>query len=138
MKELHERSIRSTTLTIAGYLREIRTLLDAEHGLHDCSNGRLSPEEQGTAASALANMEGIIERYREELGIPKGEVDQKWKLLVLAETMENLVHDMSAERLDKKYGPAGTAAERAKIGQLQAELREQIRRLKDVSAGRIT
>jgi hypothetical protein len=135
VKDTHERSIKSTTLTIAGYLQEARALLNEEHRLHDSSNGRFSPEEQETVAATLASMEGIIERYWGEFGLSKGEIDLKWKVFILAETMENLVHDMGADRLNKKYGSLDSAEEREQIGKLQEELREQIRRLKDVSAG---
>jgi polyribonucleotide nucleotidyltransferase len=135
VKDLHERSIKSTTLTIAGYLREIRTLLNEDHNLQDTSNGCFSPVEQEAVAATLANMEAIIERCWDEFSFSKGEIDLKWKVLILAETMDNLVHDMSADRLNKKYGSPDSAEEREKIGRLQEELRAQIRRLKDVSAG---
>jgi hypothetical protein len=135
VKDLHERSIKSTTLTIAGYLREIRMLLSEEHRLQDSSNGMFSPEEQEAAVMALADMERIIERYWDEFSFSKGEIDLKWNVFILAETMEDLVHDMGADRLNKKYGALDSAEEREQIGKLQEELREQIRRLKDVSAG---
>lgn len=135
MKDLHERSIKSSTLTIAGYLQEIRSLLNEDHQLHDSSNGRFSLEEEEAVAATLANMECIIERYWDEFSFSKGEIDLKWKVFVLAETMENLVHDMGADRLNKKYGSLDSAEEREQIGKLQEELREQIRRLKDVSSG---
>jgi hypothetical protein len=135
VKDLHERSIKSATLTITGYLQEIRSLLNEDHQLHDSSNGRFSLEEQEAVVAALANMEKIIERCWEEFSFSKDEIDLKWKVLVLAETMDNLVHDMGADRLNKKYGSLHSAEDREKIGQLQEKLREQIRRLKDVSAG---
>jgi hypothetical protein len=135
VKDTHERSIKSTTITIAGYLQEIRSLINEDHQLHDSSNGRFSLEEEEAVAATLANIESIIERYWDEFSFSKGEIDLKWKVLVLAETMENLVHDMGADRLNKKYGSLDSAEEREQIGKLQEELREQIRQLKDVSAG---
>jgi hypothetical protein len=136
VKDLHERSIKSATLTIAGYMQEIRVLLKEDHNLHDCSGGRFSAEELETVAVVLDNMEQIIEKYWEEFSFSKGEIDLKWNVFVLAETMENLVHDMSADLMDRKYGALESAGERAKIAQLQEEVREQIRRLKEISRGK--
>lgn len=135
MKDSHERSIKSTTLTITGYLQEIHALLDEDNKLHGCSGDGFSHREQEAAVAALANMEMIIERYRDEFNFSKGEIDLKWKVFILAETMENLVHDMSADRLNKKYGALESSTDREKIGQMQEELREQIRRLKEASSG---
>jgi polyribonucleotide nucleotidyltransferase len=132
VKDAHGRSIRSTTLTIAGYLQEIKMLLSED--VSDGPGSRFTPGERKAVATALSNMETIIERYRDEFNFSKGEIDVKWKVLVLAEAMENLVHDMGTDRLDKKYGQMDSAGERRRIGELQEELREQIRRLKDVSA----
>jgi|AGTN01.3.fsa_nt_gi hypothetical protein len=135
VKDSHERSIKSTILTIAGYLQEIRAFLDEDDKVHGCSGDGFSPDEQEAAVAALANMELIIERYRDEFNFSNGEIDLKWKVFVLAETMENLVHDMNADRLNKKYGALESSADREKIGQMQEELREQIRRLKEASSG---
>ncbi|OPY30645.1 MAG: hypothetical protein A4E28_00186 [Methanocella sp. PtaU1.Bin125] len=131
----HGRAIKSTMLTITAYLQELRAALNEDNRGYDRPGDQLSPGERETADAAIANMEGIIERYFDEFGISKDRADLRWKIFVLAESMENLVHDIEPGRLGRKYGPPDSADEREQIEKLQEALREQIRLLKSVSSG---
>lgn len=103
MGERHDRSVKSTSTTILGYVEEIRSLLSKENGFQASVNGRLSPEDSKEVEEALKNIEEIIENYWEEAGLQGDALNVKWKILVMAEFMENLIHDTRPVRLGKTH-----------------------------------
>jgi len=130
--ERHDRSIRSTALTLLGYIKEIRSLAGAGDDFHSSVSGRPSAEDAKEIESILSAMEAAIKNYWNNSGLSPDEKDIKWQMLVLTQFMEDLVFDLRPERLSKTHGNIGTMDQAKKLEELCRLLEEDIGRLKRV------
>jgi len=134
MGERHVRSVRSTMLTLLGYIKEIRSLAGAEDEPYVRVSGRPAPEEVKEIEATLARIEGAIMDYWDSAGLSHEETDVKWRIYVLAQFMEDLVYDMRPERLNRTHGAIESEEQAKKLEGLCVELEGQIRRLKELSS----
>ncbi len=133
MSERHDRSVKSTSLTILEYADKIKSLLSKEDGSQANVIGRLSSEDSKEAEEALGNIEKIIMNYWDEAGFQGDDLNVKWKILVMAEFMENIITDARPERLKKTHGEIESAEEAKRIEILCDDLYCQVQRLKNIS-----
>jgi len=135
MGDRHGRSIQSTAVTILGYIKEIRSLIAPDTRSHTPLKGRLTGAEGEEIDEVLARMENAIDDYLSDAGLTPEEADVKWRIYILSQLMEDMVHDMRPERLNRTHGCM--EPERAeKLRVFCGSLHEQIRRLKALSADR--
>jgi hypothetical protein len=134
MDERHDRSIKSTTLTLLSYIKEIRSLAAAGDEFHTSVRGRPTAEEANEIESILACIEGAITEYWNSSGLSQDEKKVKWQIFVLAQFMEDLVDDMRPERLSRTHGSIDSEEQVEKLARLCERLDGQIRRLKALSS----
>ncbi len=134
MGERHVRSIRSTVLTLLGYIKEIRSLAGAEDEPYMRVSDRPTPAEAKEIEATLASIEGAIMDYWNSSGLSHDEKDVRWHIYVLAQFMEDLVYDMRPERLNRTHGAIESGAEAERLERLCVELEGHIRRLKELSS----
>jgi hypothetical protein len=130
MSERHDRSVNSASSTILGYAENIRSLLSKEPqaGVND----RLSPGDSKEVEVALDNIKEIIKKYREEAGLQGEDLNVRWRIFVMEESMENMLYDIRPERLGKTYGKIESEEQAKRLDGLYDDLSAQVRRLKDV------
>jgi hypothetical protein len=132
MGERHDRSVKSASSTILGYVEEIRSLLSKEDGFQANVNGRLSTEDSKNVEAAIKNIEEIIKKYWGEAGLQGDDLNVKWKILIMAVFMENLIHDTRPERLQKTHGEMESIEQVKRLDGLCNDLYLQVQRLKDI------
>ena len=134
MGEHHDRSIKSTALTLLNYIKEIRSLTGADDEFYAHVSVRPTDEEAKEIESILSGMEEAITDYWDSFGLSQDEKDVRWQIFVLAQFMENLVDDMRPERLSRTHGSIDSEEQAKRLGELCERLGGQIRRLKAVSS----
>ena len=75
----------------------------------------------------------FVRNYWAESGLRGDDLNVKWKILVMAEFMENLIHDTRPERLEKTHGEIGSAEQVKRLDRLCDDLSGQVQRLKGIS-----
>ncbi len=134
MGERHERSIKSTMLTLLNHIKEIRSLAAADDEFHTSVSGRPTADEAKEIESILVAIEGAITEYWNSSGLPQGETKAKWQIFVLAQFMEDLVDDVRPERLNRTHGSMESREQAEMLGELCDRLGAQISRLKSISS----
>ncbi len=101
---------------------------------HSRLKGRPTAEEAKEIDDILTGMERAIGDYWDGSGLRPEERDIKWRIYVLSQFMEDLVHDMRPERLRKTHEDIGSE-ERSEMMEAPCEhLDEHVRRLKRISS----
>jgi len=134
MSECHDRSVRSTFLTILDYVAEIKSLLSKEDEFNERVNGRLSREDSNEVEDILEKIEEIIRKYWGETGLQGDDLNVQWRIFVMSEFIEDLLYDIRPERLGTTHGKMESAIQAKKLGTLCDDLNEQVKRLKDISS----
>ena len=135
MNTPYHRSIKSSTLTLMEYQNRIRSILGSENNFYSDVQKYFSPHEREQILEVIGSLESNIEKFWKEYEYGKDNVDEQWGVWVLAEAMENLVHDMELKRLSKTYGKIESEAERKRISALHEDLHTQIQLLKKICSG---
>ena len=133
MSERHDRSVRSTLLTILEYAEEIEALLSKVDEFNESVSGRLSPEDSKAVEAVLNDIGEVIRKYWGEAGLRGNDLNVRWRIFVMAEFMESLLYDVRPERLGKTHGEIESAEQAKQLGKLCDDLYIQVKQLKDIS-----
>ncbi len=118
METRHERSVLSTASTVIKYIKEIRTLISTDDALRTSVNGSLTALEKSEMLTILDEMEATIKKYRDVSGLtPQDTKNVKWRIFLLSQFMDDIVHDIRPERLSKRYGNIESEEQAKKLGE---------------------
>jgi pyruvate/2-oxoacid:ferredoxin oxidoreductase beta subunit len=136
MGDRHDRPIRSAALTLLNYIREIRSLATTDDNSFLSAGSCPTEDEVNEIESVLSGMESVIKDYWHISGFSNDEKNLNWKILIMAQYMENLVNDIRPEHLSKTHGDIGSEQAK-KLEDLCDRLDEHIKRLKEISTRRV-
>lgn len=136
MNTPYHRSLKSSTLTLMEYHDRIRSILSSQDNFHSETQRHFSPREREQIITIIDNIEADIEQFWAEYDYGKDNIDEQWVVWVLAEAMENLVHEMELKKLSKTFGKIESEADQKRISTLHEDLHRHIVSLKEVCSSR--